>query len=192
MPSANRMLGRARDPRDGDAGPERVRPRLSRAPGHLAHRRRRRRAVRSPGPGAGDHAVGADRPGRRSRSKVVYRGHPQEVTDPDGSPDGWVRTDDGAFVAAEPQGAPTWFPCNDYPTDKARYEIRITVPKGTAAISNGALRERSVRRRWATWDWVERQPMATYLATPPNSGLRRRPSRVHYSLQMNSRSGIAR
>jgi aminopeptidase N len=96
---------------------------------------------------------------------VVYRGHPHEVTDPDGSPDGWIGTDDGAFVAAEPQGAPTWFPCNDYPTDKARFEIRITVPRATAAISNGALAKRSVRRRWATWDWVERQPMATYLAT---------------------------
>ena len=42
--------------------------------------------------------------------------------------DGWIETKDGAFVAGEPQGAPTWFPCNDTPRDKARYDFRVTVP----------------------------------------------------------------
>jgi aminopeptidase N len=50
---------------------------------------------------------------------VNYSGRPKNVEDPDGSKDGWVPTDDGAFVASEPQGAPTWFPCNDSPADKA-------------------------------------------------------------------------
>jgi aminopeptidase N len=97
--------------------------------------------------------------------EVSYRGRPHEVTDTDGSPDGWIATDDGAFVAAEPQGAPTWFPCNDYPTDKASFAIRLSVPRGTAAISNGALAGHSHRGHWERWKWVERQPMATYLAT---------------------------
>ncbi|MFL5870894.1 MAG: M1 family metallopeptidase [Solirubrobacterales bacterium] len=97
--------------------------------------------------------------------KVSYRGTPHQVTDPDGSPDGWITTDDGAFVADEPQGAPTWFPCNDYPTDKASFEIRLEVPTGTEAIANGKLARRGRHGHWSTWDWVERQPMATYLAT---------------------------
>jgi aminopeptidase N len=97
--------------------------------------------------------------------EVAYRGHPREVTDPDGSPDGWITTDDGAFVAAEPQGAPTWFPCDDYPTDKASFALRLTVPRGTAAISNGTLAKHTRRGGWERWDWVERQPMAPYLAT---------------------------
>ena len=61
---------------------------------------------------------------------VEYRGHPHYVQDPDGSKDGWVQTDDGACVGGEPPGAPTWFPCNDYPTDKAQVSIEVTVPKG--------------------------------------------------------------
>src|SRR5581483_5388067 len=61
--------------------------------------------------------------------RVAYSGTPHRITDPDGSIEGWVRTGDGAFVAGEPQGSPTWFPCNDYPTDKATYRFRVTVPR---------------------------------------------------------------
>ena len=46
---------------------------------------------------------------------VRYAGPPAAVTDPDGSIEGWVATKDGAFVVGEPQGSPTWFPCNDTP-----------------------------------------------------------------------------
>ena len=95
-----------------------------------------------------------------------YRGHPRPVTDPDGAPDGWhPPTDDGAFVASEPQGAPSWFPCNDYPTDKATYAIQATVPKGKTVVSNGALVSRATRGKHTTFKWRERSPMATYLAT---------------------------
>jgi aminopeptidase N len=103
--------------------------------------------------------------GTAFRVDVGYEGHPEHVTDPDGSPDGWIPTDDGAFVAAEPQGAPTWFPCNDYPTDKATFEIRISVPRRLEAISNGALVKRARDGRWSTWSWAVDEPMATYLAT---------------------------
>jgi aminopeptidase N len=97
--------------------------------------------------------------------EVVYEGHPEHIIDPDGSPDGWIATDDGAYVASEPQGAPTWFPCNDYPTDKASFDIRVKVPRPLEAISNGRLKGRERDGRWATWRWAEDQPMATYLAT---------------------------
>ena len=114
--------------------------------------------------------------------KVDYRGTPRSITDPDGSIEGWVRTSDGAFVVGEPQGSPTWFPCNDHPTDKATFEISITVPQGTQAISNGALRARTPSKRkharrhrhrrhrhkaaaTVTWNYGSSQPMATYLAT---------------------------
>jgi aminopeptidase N len=105
------------------------------------------------------------RKGTRFRVKVRYRGHPRPVIDPDGARDGWIPTEDGAFVASEPQGAPTWFPCNDKPTDKAAYHISITVPKPTAAISNGSLIKRVVHGTRKTFVWDERAPMPTYLAT---------------------------
>jgi aminopeptidase N len=96
---------------------------------------------------------------------VAYRGRPHDITDADRSPDGWIRTDDGVFVAAEPQGAPTWFPCNDYLTDKATFEIKIAVPRGLEAISNGTLVKRGHHAGSSIWSWVEGEPMATYLAT---------------------------
>jgi aminopeptidase N len=105
------------------------------------------------------------RKGSRFDVRVRYHGHPHPVIDPDGAQDGWIRTDDGAFVASEPQGAPTWFPCNDLLTDKAAYRIRVTVPKGKAAISNGELVKRVVHGRHKTFVWDEDTPMATYLAT---------------------------
>jgi aminopeptidase N len=50
---------------------------------------------------------------------VGYSGTPSVVTDPDNSIEGWVPTDDGAFVVGEPQGSPAWYPANDNPRDKA-------------------------------------------------------------------------
>ena len=106
--------------------------------------------------------------GSRFLVRVSYVGRPHAITDPDGSMEGWVPTDDGAFVVGEPQGSPGWFPCNDYPTDKATYDISVTVPNGTEAIANGVLQRplpSSKRRGPDTWSYSVNQPMATYLAT---------------------------
>ncbi len=103
--------------------------------------------------------------GEPFKVRVRYRGSPRPVIDPDGSKDGWIPTNDGAFVADEPQGAPTWFPCDDHPTDKATYEFRVTVPAGVVAVANGKLKYRIRGRRHTTFVWREGSPMATYLAT---------------------------
>ena len=108
---------------------------------------------------------------------VRYRGRPQPMIDADGSQEGWVRTDDGAFVVGEPQGAPTWFPCNDHPTDKASFEFEVTVPKGIEAVTNGALVQRRPHGRWVTWSYAADEPMATYLATATIGNFRIRESR---------------
>jgi aminopeptidase N len=96
---------------------------------------------------------------------VRYHGIPAFVTDADGSPDGWIPTDDGAFVAGEPQGAPTWFPTNDTPVDKATYTISMTVPDGVTAVGNGTLVRTSSAGGTTTFVWRESRPMASYLAT---------------------------
>ena len=105
------------------------------------------------------------RRGRVFEVRVSYRGRPRALTSPGGGREGWIRTRDGALVVAEPQGAPTWFPCNDHPTDKASFRFTVTVPRRLHAVANGRLR--SVRRRGErrTWVWRERGPMAPYLAT---------------------------
>ncbi|MDH6220959.1 M1 family metallopeptidase [Streptomyces pseudovenezuelae] len=103
--------------------------------------------------------------GQKFRVTVTYNGVPKPVTDPDGSPDGWIPTDDGAFVAGEPQGAMTWFPANNHPKDKSSYDITITVPKGRTAVANGVLLGQRTAHGKTTFRWRQREPMAAYLAT---------------------------
>ncbi|MDX6637396.1 MAG: hypothetical protein QOJ01_907 [Solirubrobacterales bacterium] len=97
--------------------------------------------------------------------QVDYAGTPQTITDPDGSPDGWIRTDDGAWVASEPQGSPSWFAANDHPSDKAEFFLHATVPAGLKAIGNGRLVKVVRHHGLRTFEWSEPVPMATYLAT---------------------------
>ncbi|MFG2127489.1 M1 family metallopeptidase [Streptomyces sp. NPDC048751] len=103
--------------------------------------------------------------GQWFRVTVTYTGEPGPVTDPDGSLDGWIPTDDGAFVAGEPQGAMTWFPGNNHPTDKASYDFTITVPEGHTAVANGTLLGRRTAHGRTTFRWHQPEPMAAYLAT---------------------------
>ncbi|MEU1511777.1 M1 family metallopeptidase [Streptomyces sp. NPDC005811] len=105
------------------------------------------------------------RKGQTFRVTVTYQGKPAPVTDPDGSLDGWIPTDDGAFVAGEPQGAMTWFPANNHPLDKSAYDITITVPKGRTAVANGVLLGQRTRNGRTTFHWRQKEPMAAYLAT---------------------------
>ena len=108
---------------------------------------------------------GALRAGGRFTTVVDYGGVPGPVIDADGSLDGWIPTDDGAFVAGEPQGAPTWFPANDALADKAFFRVSMTVPRGLVAVGNGRLVSHRSRDAKTTWVWDESRPMATYLAT---------------------------
>ena len=96
---------------------------------------------------------------------VNYSGTPTVVIDPDGSPEGWVPTDDGAFVVGEPQGSPAWYPVNDSPHDKATYRFRVTVPQGLTAMANGVLESNTTTGGKTTWIWNETDPMAPYLST---------------------------
>ena len=96
---------------------------------------------------------------------VDYSGVPEVITDPDGSIEGWVPTDDGAFVVGEPQGSPGWYPANDTPRDKATYDFTVTVPQGLTAVANGVLVSQRTSGGRTTFVWREGFPMAPYLAT---------------------------
>ncbi|GDY79133.1 hypothetical protein SAVCW2_72300 [Streptomyces avermitilis] len=59
----------------------------------------------------------------------------------------------------------TWFPANNHPSDKASYDITITVPKGRTAVSNGVLLGQRTAHGRTTFRWRQSEPMAAYLAT---------------------------
>ena len=105
------------------------------------------------------------RKGHAFTVKVTYAGPAKHVTDPDGSADGFITSGDGAFVASEPQGSPTWFPVDDRPTDKATYAVTVTVPTGLTAVSNGAFLGKSTSGGRTTWRWRLDQPVSSYLIT---------------------------
>lgn len=107
------------------------------------------------------------RKGRTFTATVTYGGVPEPLGGPIvfGSHYGWMKTDDGVFVACEPNAASTWFPSSDHPSDKATYDIRIKAPKGLTGVSNGRL-VRTYDKGGSTYThWRESRPMATYLAT---------------------------
>jgi aminopeptidase N len=105
------------------------------------------------------------RAGQAFTVAVDYAGVPEVVTDPDGSIEGWVPTDDGAFVVGEPQGSPAWYPVNDNPRDKATYDFTVTVPDGLTVMANGVLASQTSAGGRTTFVWRENLPMAPYLAT---------------------------
>jgi aminopeptidase N len=74
-------------------------------------------------------------------------------------------SDDTEVMAMnEPHIAPWWFPADDHPRDKARFDISIAVPSGQQVIANGRLVSRTRSGTRTTWHWRARDPMASYLA----------------------------
>ena len=95
---------------------------------------------------------------------VKYSGNPRQVRGLDGLA-GWEELDDGLIVASQPHGAPSWFPCNDRPADKASYRFTITTDSDYAVVSNGSLVSTRRRSSRTTWVYDQPEPMAAYLAT---------------------------
>ncbi|NNC11596.1 M1 family metallopeptidase [Planctomonas sp. JC2975] len=78
---------------------------------------------------------------------------------------GWEELTDGVIVASQPSGAPTWFPCNDHPSDKAAYRIRVSAEQAYTVVATGELVSRTVASGRMTWTYECPEPTATYLAT---------------------------
>ncbi|MEU9040766.1 MULTISPECIES: M1 family metallopeptidase [unclassified Kitasatospora] len=100
------------------------------------------------------------RPGATTELTVEYTADPRAAL----PHTGWVPTPDGFAVAGQPESAHTVFPCNDHPSDKARFTIAVTAPDGLLGVANGRLAQterhgdgRTTRR------YLSREPMATEL-----------------------------
>ncbi|UUU32974.1 M1 family metallopeptidase [Streptomyces sp. CA-210063] len=103
--------------------------------------------------------------GETFRTTVRYSGTPETITDPDGSREGWLPTADGVLALGEPTGSMTWFPGNHHPSDKAAYDLTVTVPEGLRAVSNGELKSEDTKSGRTTYSWHTAEPMASYVVT---------------------------
>ncbi|MGC0362024.1 aminopeptidase N [Rhodococcus sp. 27YEA15] len=95
---------------------------------------------------------------------IQYNGNPEPIKGLWGEV-GWEELDEGILVASQPNGAASWFPCDDHPSSKASYRISITTDSPFHALANGALVRKQIRASQTTWVYEQTEPMATYLAT---------------------------
>ena len=100
--------------------------------------------------------------GETFRVAVAYGGRPTDVA--------WWgarnlrATDDEVLAVDQPHVAPWWFPCSDHPSDKARVDVHVTVPRGRQVVAGGTLRRVTGTGGWRTWHWRGDRPTAPYLA----------------------------
>ena len=69
------------------------------------------------------------------------------------------------FTDCEPIGARKWFPCWDLPYDKATFELKAKVPSDVLLGSNGRLADSLKIADTIYYQWISRDPVATYLTT---------------------------
>ena len=97
-------------------------------------------------------------PGETVVLKIYYKHN--NVTD-----NGFYAGQGMVFTDCEPEGARSWFPCWDKPSDKATLDITVRVPTNVLLGSNGRLADSTVTGGSLYYHWVSRDPIATYLMT---------------------------
>ncbi|PPK70563.1 M1 family metallopeptidase [Actinokineospora auranticolor] len=102
--------------------------------------------------------------GARFTVDIRYTGSPAPVPSRWGEI-GWDYLDDGVIVASQPVGAPSWFPCNDHPSDKATYRISVTTATPYQVIATGVLEAKQSAASTTTWQFRLSQPTPTYLVS---------------------------
>ena len=78
---------------------------------------------------------------------------------------GFEELSNGVLVAGQPNGAASWFPCDDHPSAKASYRIQISTDSPYRAVANGELVSRRVRAGHTVWTYEQPEPTSTYLIT---------------------------
>jgi aminopeptidase N len=95
---------------------------------------------------------------------VRYGGSPRPIRSLWGNV-GFEELTNGALVAGQPNGASSWFPCDDHPSSKASYRIQVTTDSPYRAIANGELVSRRAHAAHTTWTYELAEPTSTYLVT---------------------------
>jgi aminopeptidase N len=95
---------------------------------------------------------------------VHYHGTPRPVRSFWGDV-GFEELTNGALVAGQPNGAPSWYPCDDHPSAKASYRIQVSADNPYRVVANGRLASRRVRAAQTKWIYEQPEPTSTYLVT---------------------------
>jgi aminopeptidase N len=113
------------------------------------------------------HLPAPRRAGAELNVAIDYSAHPRRglyfIAPDAGYPDKPVE----AWTQGEDEDSRYWFPCYDYPNNRATSEVVATVPEKFVTISNGVLAGKSVDKAKAvsTWHWRHDTPHSAYLIT---------------------------
>ncbi|MGE0787058.1 MAG: M1 family aminopeptidase [Sandaracinaceae bacterium] len=97
--------------------------------------------------------------------RVRYRAFPQRglyFTAPDASRPDRPRQ---VWSQCQDQDGRHWFPCQDHPGQRMLTDLKVEVPKGWFALSNGVLAERADTAAGTRFHWVQADPHPAYLVT---------------------------
>jgi aminopeptidase N len=94
--------------------------------------------------------------------EIVYSGTPKR-SGFDGFVFGEVNGQSLVYNISEPIYAPTWFPCDDDPSDKMLLDIEITNDSQYVSVSNGNLIDVKVNGDKKTYRYKTVYPISTYL-----------------------------
>lgn len=78
---------------------------------------------------------------------------------------GWITQAGGSYVLSEPDGAHTFFPCNDVPADGASYSLHLNVPAGYTTVASGVQTLQVTAAGRTRTDFELAQPIPTYALT---------------------------
>ncbi|HTR63320.1 MAG TPA: M1 family aminopeptidase [Candidatus Binataceae bacterium] len=98
---------------------------------------------------------------------ISYSGSPRRGLYFVGPDEGYPNKPVEAWTQGEDEDSRYWFPCYDYPNDRATSEVIATVPEKFTAISNGALisNTHNGSAHTRTFHWRHDVPHSTYLIT---------------------------
>ncbi|MEE9285638.1 MAG: M1 family aminopeptidase [Dehalococcoidia bacterium] len=105
--------------------------------------------------------------GRRATVTIDYEGTPRRGLYFVGPDDAYHDKPTQVWTQGQDQDSRYWFPCYDYPNQRATSEVIATVPERFFALSNGRLVEtrHDAARKTRTYHWSQEQPHVTYLIT---------------------------
>jgi aminopeptidase N len=110
-------------------------------------------------------SVKPDRPldtGDVFRIDVRYAGTPRPIPGRWGDI-GWDELTDGVLVASQPNGAPSWFPCDDRPGAKASFRVAVTTNNPYVVLVTGDPVSRYRGAGTTRWVFERPEPTSPYL-----------------------------
>lgn len=103
--------------------------------------------------------------GGEGKVRVRYRAVPRRglyFTKPDASRPDRPRQ---VWSQCQDQDGRHWFPCQDHPGQRMKTALRVSVPRGWFALSNGVLEEREDEGERTRFAWKQEAPHPAYLVT---------------------------